>query len=212
MLLKPGSRIKMEVYLRDPPVVFHSTVKNCDVKTIEIVAPIVNGKRVAVPPNTGVTLVETSPGGLLRLDTSVQDVKTKPQALWVVQTPGIEGIHKIQRRREQRFEVDLHVKWKKTMGTGSYEPTPLHLINVNSMGAMVSLDDNFELGDEIIIDLTPLIHVSGELTDQRIATKCKVVRMIGEGGTLVGVIFETLERMERVHLVDALRRLKSRVV
>jgi c-di-GMP-binding flagellar brake protein YcgR len=211
MLIAPGTKVRVEVYLADPPVVFNTLIRGCDLKTIEVAAPTVNGKKIGVPPETRVVLIETSDSGLLYLDTTVEQVKTSPSVQWVLRSPGFEGIRKIQRRREERFAVDLHIKWHMK-DESAYEPTSLHLININSYGALVSVDRDLAVGDDLIVDLTSLVHVSGQMTDRRVTTRGRVVRKIGEVGTVYGITFETLERLERVHLLEAIRRLKSRVV
>jgi c-di-GMP-binding flagellar brake protein YcgR len=212
LLINPGTKVKVEVYLTDPPVVFHTSVIRSDIKSIELAAPMVNGKRVGVPSGTRVMVLETSATGLLFIDTRVDEIRTKPQAAWVLPTPGLEGIRKIQRRHEPRYEVDLHLNWRRLSEPGSVETTPLHLVNVNSGGALLSIDKDLGVGEEIIIDLSPLIHVSGALTDRKVSTRARIVRKVGEPSRVYGASFDSLERLEKVHLLEALRRLKSRVV
>ena len=213
MLLKPGTRVKVEVYISDTPVVLHTSVRSCDSQTIELDAPVVQGKKVGVPPDTKVTMTETSSGGLLLVETEVVQVRTKPIPVWELRVPSINAIRKIQRRIEERYEVDLHLRWKRRDDFGWPESALLHMINVNASGALVSAPVELQVGDEIIIDLTPLIRVGGDPNvGHRISPRCKIVRRTSKNGQCYGLTFENLDRMEKIHLSEAIRRLKSRVV
>jgi c-di-GMP-binding flagellar brake protein YcgR len=213
LLLQPGSRVRVEVYIKDPPLVFTSTVRSSGSDSFEISAPSIGGKRIGVPPDTRVTVIESSHSGLLILDTDVEGIHTKPETVWVIRIPDLEGIRRIQRRREPRYEIDLHVRWKTLEDKNFENEAPVHIININSNGALLIIEHPpLDVHDAIHIDLTPLIQVGGRLEGQKTITGCKVVRIAREGGKVYGVTFDNLERMEKVHLMDAIRRLKSRIV
>ncbi len=207
MLFKVGSRVKTEIFLKDPPVVFHATVRDCDNKHIGLAAPIAKGKRIAIAEGTRVVVTEATSTGLLIIDTSVERMETEPTLTWVLKVPGLQNIRKIQRRREARYEVDLHVKWKSTRFPG--EEKLLHLINVNSLGSLVSTDIPFEIDDQVVIDLTPLVKVSGKMIHQKLNIVGHVVRKVGTQGSVYGIQFEPMERMDKGRLLEALRRLKT---
>jgi len=212
-LLKPGTRIKVEVHVTEPPVVLHTFVRHCDNRIIELDAPSVQGKRMGVLPETRVTLKETSTSGLLLADTEVLEVRTKPLPVWVLRVPGLEDIRHIQRRREERYEADLHLRWKMRDETGWPEKPLLLLVNVNTYGAFVAVPADLEVGEEIIIDLTPLIQIGGNPhIKQRITPRCKVVRCAAGPVQRYGVTFENLERLEKRFLAEGIRRLKSQRV
>lgn len=212
MLLNPGSKVKVEVRLGETPLAFQSVVRSCDPKAIEILAPTVNGKKLAVPPGTNVSLTEVTSSGILYLESKVEEVRPSPTAVWVLRAPGLEAIRRVQRRREPRYMVDLHIRWRRRDSPGATVQNLLTLVNVNSMGALISLEDPLEVGEEMMLDLTPLVHVSGQMVDQKIQVRVRVVRKVGTPSRYYGVTFESLERMEKVYLGEALRRLKTRVV
>ena len=212
-LLKPGTRIKIEVHVSEPPVVLYTSVRNCDNRIIELDVPVAHGKRMGVLPETQVTLTETSTSGLLLAETEVLEVKTRPLPVWVLRLPGLESIRHIQRRREERYEVDLHLRWKLRDETGWPEKPLLLLVNVNTYGAFVAVPAELEVGEEIIIDLTPLIQIGGNPhIKQRISPRCKVVRCVSGPVQRYGVTFENLERLEKRFLAEGIRRLKSQRV
>jgi c-di-GMP-binding flagellar brake protein YcgR len=210
LLINPGSRVKVEVFLRDPPFVFYSVVKTCDETALRINAPKLNGKRVTVPTNTKVTITESGPDGLVHLDSLVSDIDPEPPVLWVIPIPQLESIHKIQRRTEPRYEIDLHFPWRNVGASEMGGVMLCHVININSHGALVSLGQTFEIDDEIVLDLTPLIQVSGETFEHKVTVKAKVVREAGKGTNTYGLLFENLGRREKSALLSAVRRLKSR--
>jgi hypothetical protein len=212
-LFKIGGRVKVEVHIADPPIVLHTSVRNCDSREIELDAPVVQGKRVGVLPETQITLTQTSSSGLMLVDTSVIQVRPKPSPVWVLRAPGFDGIRLIQRRHEERYEVDLHLHWKKRDVTGWPEDLLLQMVNVNKQGAFVSIPVELEVGEEIIIDLTPLIRVGGNPSvTQRIAPRCKVVRHASGPNQCYGLTFENLDRIEKGFLSEGIRRLKGRKV
>jgi c-di-GMP-binding flagellar brake protein YcgR len=212
-LFKIGGRVKVEVHISDPPIVLHASVRNCDSREIVLDAPVVRGKRVGVLPETQITLTQTSSSGLMLVETRVIQVRPKPLPVWVLRAPGFDGIRLIQRRREERFEVDLHLHWKMRDVTGWPEDHLLQLVNVNTTGAFISVPAELEVGEEIIIDLTPLIRIGGNPSaTQRIAPRCKLVRRASGPNQCYGVIFENLERMEKSFLNEGIRRLKGRKV
>ncbi|MCA9410340.1 MAG: PilZ domain-containing protein [Candidatus Omnitrophica bacterium] len=210
MLFKVGGRVKTEIFLKDPPVVFHTTVKACDNDAIILTAPLVRGKRIGVADSTRVVVTEASATGLLIVDTSVIRMENEPNLAWVLKVPSLQNIRKIQRRREARYEVDLHVRWKSSKVTS--EDKLLHLINVNSLGALVSTDVPLEIDDQVVVDLTPLVKVSGKMMDQKLNIVGHVVRRVGNQGSVYGVQFEPMERMNKGRLLEALRRLKTTTI
>ncbi len=212
-LFRAGTRVKVEVQISDPPVVLYTSVRSCDNRIIELDAPIVKGKRVGVLPETRVTVTEISSSGLMLAETEVSMVRTRPLPVWVLNVPGLEGIRHIQRRREERYEVDLHLRWKKPSETGWPAHPLLHMVNVNTLGAYVAMPADLEVGEEIIIDLTPLIQVGGNTSiTHRISPRCKVVRSATGPLPCYGVTFENLERLEKGFLTQGIRRLKSKMV
>ena len=210
MLFKVGGRVKVEIFLKDPPVVFHTTVRECDNRHIGLAAPLKNGKRIGIVEETRVVVTESSSSGLLIVDTAVARMETEPSLTWILKVPGIQNIRKIQRRREARYEVDLHVKWKSSTYSG--EERLLHLINVNSLGALISSEHPFQIDDQIVIDLTPLMKVSGQRIEQKMNMVGHVVRCVGTSGSVYGVQFEPMARLDKGRLLEALRRLKSTAV
>ncbi|MCG3195807.1 MAG: PilZ domain-containing protein [Candidatus Omnitrophica bacterium] len=212
MLVKPGSRVKVEVDIGDPKPIFHTVVRSCDPRAIELAAPTVNGKKVGVASGTKVTLIEVSSTGLLFIETLVEEVKSQPQALWLLKFPTLESIRRIQRRREARYEVDVHVRWKKSPDARDFEIDPLHVVNINTMGALVTTEKQLLIGEDILLDLSPLVQVGGTLTGQKVLARSKVVRQVGDSGRVFGVSFEALDRLQRSSLNEAIRRLKSRQV
>lgn len=212
MILSPGSRVKVEVFLKDPPIVFSSNVQTCDDKTIELAAPSVNGKKIGVPDETRVLLTEITLEGLMVVDTQVSSVKSKPQVIWVLPVPPISNIRKIQRRIESRYEVDLHLPWTPIDANNLSEGHLVRVVNINSHGALISGTKQYKIGEEFNLDLTSLIWVSGEMTGQKVIVRAKVVRYTGEDKMKVGVQFQDVGRNVRASLLSALRRLKSRIV
>lgn len=212
MILSPGARVKVEVFLKDPPLVFSSSVQACDDKAIELAAPSVNGKKIGVPDGTRVLLTEITQAGLMVVDTSVSSVKSKPHVAWVLPVPPISNIRKIQRRIESRYEVDLHLPWTPVEGGKTAQMPLVRVVNINSHGALISGSDPYTIGEEFNLDLTSLIWVSGQMTDQKIIVRAKVVRHVSEDGKLVGVQFQEVDRDVRASLLSSLKRLKSRVV
>ena len=210
MLFKVGGRVKAEVFLKDPPVVFHTIVKECDNTFIGLSAPSARGKKIGVPEKTRVVVTEATPTGLLIVDTCVERMETEPSLTWLLRVPGLENIRKIQRRREARYEVDLHVKWKSPHYPG--DDNLLHLINVNSLGALISSDTPFEIGDPLSLDLTPLVKISGKMIEQKLNVQGQIVRKVGTQGSVFGVQFEPIDRMDKGRLLEALRRLKTTTV
>lgn len=214
-LFKPGTRVKVEVHISDPPVMLHTSVRSCDIQMIELDAPVVKGTRLGVLPQTHVTVTETSPTGLILIDTNVLQVNTKPLPVWVLHMPGLEDIRHIQRRREVRYEVDLHLRWKRREETNWPDQQLLHMINVNTFGAFVAIQSDLEVGSEIVVDLTPLIQIGGNpLANYRITPRSKIIRRAKEQSMNqgYGVTFENLERLEKGFLLEGIRRLKSRMV
>lgn len=207
MLLKIGGRVKAEVFLKDPPIVFYTTVRKCDNETIELSAPIAMGKRIGVVDGARVLVTEASSSGLLILDTSIVRMETEPDLCWVLRAPTIQNIRKIQRRREVRYLVDLHVKSRTPKD--AREETLLHLINVNTLGALIATETPLSLGEEVMLDLTPLVKVSGYLIEQRFNVVGKVVREVGDQGRVYGIQFDKLDRVNKGRMIEALRRLKS---
>ncbi|MCB9766689.1 MAG: PilZ domain-containing protein [Candidatus Omnitrophica bacterium] len=189
---------------------FHTTVKACDNDAIILTAPLVRGKRIGVADSTRVVVTEASATGLLIVDTSVIRMENEPNLAWVLKVPSLQNIRKIQRRREARYEVDLHVRWKSSKVTS--EDKLLHLINVNSLGALVSTDVPLEIDDQVVVDLTPLVKVSGKMMDQKLNIVGHVVRRVGNQGSVYGVQFEPMERMNKGRLLEALRRLKTTTI
>jgi len=211
VLLKPGNRVKVEVFVKDPPLVFNTSVHLCDDKTIQIAAPSYSGKKIGVAENTRVLVTEVSPEGLLVVDTCVERMTSKHHVLWILPVPGIEGIHRIQNRREPRYEVDLHLPWREVDSRDSGSFSLCHVVNINSLGALLSLDREFDVGEEFLVDLTNLVRVGGEIPEKKVMARSKVARIAGQSGSVVGVTFENLGRKERKGLLDAIRRLKSEV-
>ena len=211
MLLKPGNRVKVEVYLKDPPLVFNTHVYTCDEKAFSIFAPLFSGKKIGVPVDTRVLITEVSPSGLTVVDTHVQEVKPKPHVTWHLPIPEMARIHRIQNRREPRYELDLHLPWRDSETSVWKEGALCHVVNINSMGALISVDRQLEVGDEITMDLTNLLKVGGQTFDKKVLAVSKVVRLAGESGTVAGVQFQNLGRRERSAMLDALRRLKSNI-
>ena len=110
-------------------------------------------------------------------------------------------------RLEAQREKDL-----REAETGDWQEGVLcHVININSLGALVSVDRRLEVGDEVTVDLTNLLKVGGESFDRKVCVTSKVVRLAGESGMVAGLRFDNLGRRERSALMDALRRLKSRI-
>ncbi len=212
-LLKIGGRVKVEVHLADPPVVLHTSVRLCDSHVIELDAPVVQGKRMGVLPGTQITVTEVSPNGLLLVETDVIQVRTKPLPVWDLRIPGLEKIRHIQRRRADRYEVDLHLRWKKREDESWPAHSLLHMVNVSTFGAFVAMPVELETGEEIIIDLTSLILVGGNTSLQhRITPRCKVVRCTTGPMSCYGLTFENLDRVAVRYLDEAIRRLKSKRV
>jgi c-di-GMP-binding flagellar brake protein YcgR len=212
LILSHGARVKVEVFLKDPPLIFSSNVQKCDDKTIELAAPTVNGKKIGVPEETRVLLTEFTLEGLMVVDTHVIAVRSKPQVTWVLPVPPISNIRKIQRRIESRYEVDLHLPWIPLEGGSPGEMPLVRVVNINSHGALLTGTERYEVGDEFKLDLTSLIWVSGEMTGQKVILRAKVVRHASEDGKTVGVQFQEVERNVRTSLLSSLRRLKSRIV
>lgn len=212
MLVKPGSRVKVEVDIGDPRPIFHTVVRGCDPGVFELAAPTVNGKRVGVPTGTKVTVIEVSSSGLLFIETLVEEVKSQPQALWLLKSPTLESIRRIQRRREARYEVDIHVRWKACPEAKDFEVGLLHVVNINTMGALITSEKPLAIGEEILLDLSPLVQVGGTASGQKVLVRARIVRQVGEAGRVYGVLFEGLDRRERSGLNEAIRLLKGRQV
>lgn len=212
MIISPGARVKIEVFLKDPPLVFHSSVFACDDKNFEITAPTVNGKRIGVPDGTRVLITEITLEGLLVIDTIVSAVESKRHVAWILPIPPISNIRKIQRRIEPRYEVDLHLPWIPLEEDSPAQMQLVRVVNINSFGALIVGTAPYKVGDEFQLDLTSLVWVSGEMSGQKVVVRARVVRYASEDGKSVGIQFQEVDRNVRAHLLSALRRLKSRVV
>jgi hypothetical protein len=193
-------------------LVFNTHVCACDEKTFSILAPSFSGKKIGVPVDTKVLVTEISPSGLTVVDTHVREVRPKPHVTWDLPIPEMERIHRIQNRREPRYELDLHLLWRDSETSLWKEGDLCHVVNINSMGALISVERELEVGDEITLDLTNLLKVGGERFDKKIQAVSTVVRLAGESGTVAGIRFGNLGRRERSAMLDALRRLKSSIV
>lgn len=211
MLIKPGKRVKVEIHLGEPPVSLFTLVRMCDSQQIQLDAPTIKGKKAAVPAGTQVVLVESSREGLLIVESQVREVSTQPLPVWIIPIPGLEKIQRIQRRRNERFLVDLHVRWKKR-DDREFRPDHLHMIDINPQGAYAMIPENMEVGDEFYVDLTPLIQISGQPISQRISPLCKIVRKVMASGEGYGFTFSGMEREVKSLLNESIRRLKSKAV
>ncbi|KXK39703.1 MAG: hypothetical protein UZ16_OP3001000315 [Candidatus Hinthialibacteria bacterium OLB16] len=211
MLIKPGTRVKIEIRFGEQPIILYSLVRMCDAQRIEIDAPTVKGKRAAVPVETPIVLVESSREGLLIIESHVQEVLTRPLPVWLIPIPRLEMIRRIQRRREERYLVDLHLRWKRREDR-EYRKDLMHIIDINSQGAFATLPESMELESEFFLDLTPLVQIGGRSISQRVSPVCKVVRKASGPGEGYGITFTGMEREIKTLLNEAIRRLKSKVV
>jgi c-di-GMP-binding flagellar brake protein YcgR len=176
---------------------------------VEVDAPTVGGKKVAVPPQTRVTLTDYTQSGLTLLETVVGEVKMNPSPVWIIPIPTMQGIRRIQRRIAERFEIDIKLRWRKKDLGGEHEQEPLHLLNISSTGAYIKVSSLLEIGDEIVMDLTPLIQLTGTVILQKIRPSGTIVRKGSDHGFFYGICFAQLERMDKVSLMEALRKIKG---
>ncbi len=177
MLPKEGSRVTVEVYVRTPPVRFDSKVVSLSDHAISIAAPMVNGKKVAVPAGTQIRLSSPTANGIIQVNTHVERVHSKSGVHWVLEDPGISGINHIDRRCLSRIRVDQSIQWATHDDVGPRKGEgPMRLLNINSGGALVKVYQDLTMDQEVVMNLTALVEEEDRMGVKDFAIPGKVVR------------------------------------
>ena len=208
MLPKEGSRVIVEVFIRNPPVRFESKVVSLSDHAISIAAPSLNGKKMAVPEGTQIRLSASSSNGVIQVNTRVDRIQTTGGVRWLLHDPGITGISHVDRRCLSRIRVDRPIGWsiidqdKRKTGEG-----PMRLLNINSGGALVKVYQDLAMDQEVILDLTELVEEEDRMGLDEFVIPAKVVRLacLNRYGLKLGCLtgetrmlfLKTLHRIER---------------
>lgn len=208
MLPKEGSRVSVEVFVRNPPVCFDSKVVSIADHSLCIAAPTVNGKKVGVPVGTPIRLSSPTMNGIIQVTSMVERVQSKGTVNWVVRDPGISGINHIDRRDLSRIRVDQSIRWTiNREGANQPGEGPMRLLNINSSGALVKVYQDLDLEQEVTLDLTDLLEEEDRQAIEQFIVPARVVRMacLNRYGLQLGRItgetralfLKTLHRLER---------------
>ncbi|MCA9424399.1 MAG: flagellar brake protein [Candidatus Omnitrophica bacterium] len=208
MLPKEGSRVTVEVYVRNPPVRFDSKVVSLSDHSLSIAAPMINGKKVGVPAGTPVRISAPTNNGIIQVNTTVDRVQSKSGVNWVLKDPGISGINHVDRRSLSRIRVDQSIRWSVFEEGGSKSGEgPMRLLNINSGGALVKVYQDLILDQEVALDLTGLVEEEDRVSVKEFVIPAKVVRTAClnryglQLGRLTGetraLFLKTLHRLER---------------
>jgi len=208
MLPKEGSRVTVEVFVRNPPVRFDSKVVSLSNHTISIAAPMVNGKKVAVPLGTPVRISSPTTNGVIQVSTSVDRIQSKAGVNWVLGDPGIAGINHVDRRCLSRIRVDRSIRWSTfDQGETKKGEGPMRLLNINSGGALVKVYQDLTMDQEVALDLSELVEEEDRMGVRDFVVPAKVVRSacLNRYGLKLGrltgetraLFLKTLHQMER---------------
>lgn len=203
-MLANGSRVELEVPLKQTKLSLHAVVVKWSPSIIETTAPCLNGQRFSFPVGTPVDVKETCEDSVLILHSRLEGIRNGSHLRWILGMPGFDGIERIQRRTHVRYSIHAQCFIQSHSHLVCPEHKVIQIRDISSGGALIGLNRKLELGENLLLNLSPVLRPEVAEAISELVAKARVVRLACKEQSHYGVTFDGFGKIERLLLNKSL--------
>ena len=195
-MLAHQSTVELEVPIKESNLRLRAVVLKWSPNIIETTAPCLNGRRISIPVGTPVDVKETCEDSVLVFHSRLEGIRNGTHLRWFLRMPGFDQIERVQRRKHPRYLIRAWCFWSKDSHLSAPEDEVIQIHDIGSGGALIRADQKLELGEDLQLNLSPVIRLEGIQRIPGFITRARVVRLASQSDHRYGVAFEQLGKKE----------------